>query len=193
MGYEALFEELRRLGEGERQAVWGEAKAAADRYRQAAAERATGEESEAARQLSDACEAIAREARQAADHEIRQFTARAENELAERMLHIARRVMPVLQDEKRREVFTRLTAELPECQWTKVHVNPTDQALARDLFPQSEVVADGDIAGGMEAFDLAGGVRVINTLGKRLERGWPAILPGLFQETRAIVNDRPAE
>ena len=100
--------------------------------------------------------------------------------------------MPVVQDENRAEVFSRLVAELPPLSWEKVYVNPSDLALARDLFPDAEVVADGDISGGLEALAENGSIRVINTMEKRLERAWLTILPAIVQDIREMADDRPA-
>jgi V/A-type H+-transporting ATPase subunit E len=40
----------------------------------------------------------------------------------------------------------------------------------------------------MEALADEGRIRVINTLEKRLERGWPELLPVLIEETEQCVN-----
>ena len=192
MTYEALITELRRQGEAEKQAIWRAVEAEAAAYRRNAEQRRASEQDAAEEERRLAAEARAREIRLAAEQEGRQRQGQAEIELAERLYHLARRVMPVLQDEVRGEMFVRLARELPARMWERVHVNPSDLAWAREFFPQAEVVADGDITGGVEALDREGGLRVINTLEKRLERGWPLILPGIFAELRSLADDRPA-
>lgn len=192
MSYAALIEELRRQGEAEKRAIWQAAEAAAAAYREAAERRWASDQAAAEQERCAARAARAREIRRAAEQEGRQLAGQAEVALAERLYHLAHRVMPVLQDEVRGEMFVRLARELPDRPWNRVHVNPSDLAWAREFFPQAEVVADGDITGGVEALDQQGGVRVINTLEKRLERGWQAILPALFAELRSLADDRPA-
>jgi V/A-type H+-transporting ATPase subunit E len=192
MGYEALFAELRRLGEERRQALWREAEEVAARERQQAAVDLEQERRQAEQRCAAVCAQRRREIGLAAAQESRRLKGLAEAALAERLLRIARRVMPVLQDENRALVFSRLAAELPPREWEKVHVNPADVVRGRDFFPQAEVVADGGIAGGLEALAASGRVRVINTMEKRLERAWPMILPAIFQDLRVIADDRSA-
>jgi len=192
MSHQALIEELRRQGEAEKRAIWQAAETEAAAYREAAGRRWASEEAAMAEEQRLAAEVRAREISLAAERDGLQRQGQAEIELAERLYHLARRVMPVLQDELRGEMFIRLARELPDRPWERVHVNPSDLAWAREFFPQAEVVADGDITGGVEALDREGGLRVINTLEKRLERGWPMILPAIFAELRGLADDRPA-
>ncbi len=192
MSHQALIEELRRQAAAEKQAIWQAVEAEAAAYRAAAEQRWAGERAALEEEQRAASAARARAIRLAAEQEGRQVKAQAEMALAERLYQLARRVMPVLQDEVRGEMFVRLARELPARPWTRVHVNPSDLAWAREFFPQAEVVADGDITGGVEALDRQGGLRVINTLEKRLERGWPLILPAIFAELGRLADDRPA-
>ncbi len=192
MTYEALITELRRQGEAEKRAIWQVVEEEAAAYRRNAAQRWASEQDAAEEERREAAEARAREIRLAAEQEGRRLKGQAEMALAERLYHLARRVMPVMQDEVRGEMFVRLARELPDRPWERVHVNPSDLAWAREFFPRAEVVADGDITGGVEALDRQGGLRVINTLEKRLERGWPMILPAIFAELGNLADDRPA-
>ncbi|MEW6595701.1 MAG: hypothetical protein AB1413_12610 [Thermodesulfobacteriota bacterium] len=192
MSHAVLIEELRRQGEAEKRAIWQAAEAEAAACRAAAERRWAAERAAAEEEQRAACTARTQEIRRAAAQEGRQLKSQAEMALAERLYHLARRVMPVLQDELRGEMFVRLARELPERPWERVHVNPSDLAWAREFFPGAEVVADGDITGGVEALDRQGGLRVVNTLEKRLERGWPMILPAIFAELGKLADDRPA-
>ena len=192
MTYEALITELRRQGEAEKRAIWQVVEEEAAAYRRNAAQRWASEQDAAEEERREAAEARAREIRLAAEQEGRRLKGQAEMALAERLYHLARRVMPVMQDEVRGEMFVRLARELPDRPWERVHVNPSDLAWAREFFPRAEVVAGGDITGGVEALDRQGGLRVINTLEKRLERGWPMILPAIFAELGNLADDRPA-
>lgn len=188
----ALLAELRRQAEAEKRAFWQAAEDEAARYRAEAETRRASAEAVAEEERCLACAARGREILLASGQEALKLRGQAEVALAERLYHLARRVMPVLQDEVRGEVFVRLARELPDRPWDRVHVNPADLAWAREFFSQAEVVADGDITGGVEALDRQGGVRVINTLEKRLERGWQAILPAIFAELRELDDDPSA-
>ena len=50
------------------------------------------------------------------------------------------------------------------------------------FFPQAEIETDDSIRGGFEASADDGKYRVINVLEKRLEKGWPLVLPELLKE-----------
>lgn len=63
-----------------------------------------------------------------------------------------------------------------------MRVNPADGERAAVLFPGARIETDPAISGGMEAITEGGRMRVVNTLEKRLARGWPDILPHLLAE-----------
>lgn len=85
-------------------------------------------------------------------------------------------------------MFNRLAAELPPAAWETVRVNPTDGELAGHLFPTALIEPDPAISGGMEALAEEGRIRVVNTLEKRLERGWPELFPDLLGEAERCVS-----
>lgn len=120
----------------------------------------------------------------------RSLRLEAEAALAERLGRLARELLPQLRGGGDRQIFIALAAELPPAPWAKLRVHPDDLPLARQLFPEVEIAGDPRISGGLEAVTADGGLRVVNTLEKRLERLWPQLLPELRKEVYAIL-DRP--
>jgi vacuolar-type H+-ATPase subunit E/Vma4 len=103
-----------------------------------------------------------------------------EMEAAERLYSLALSSLHRLRNEGYRDVFLALTRELPPLIWEKVRVNPKDVALAKECFSGAEIIADGTIAGGIDALTEDGKVRVSNTFEKRLRRAWEDILPDII-------------
>lgn len=102
--------------------------------------------------------------------------------LSGRLFALAISSLGILREEGYEKIFAGLALELPSYEWKRVKVNPHDTALAGKYFPGAEITADRTITGGMELEAEEGGVRVINTFEKRLERLWPQMLPGLVEE-----------
>ena len=101
----------------------------------------------------------------------------ADNLLASRLYRLARGALPKLGREGGAGLFEALAAELFNCRWETVRVNPADEELARLAFPDARIEGDDSLSGGLEASAEGGRVRVDNTLEKRLERAWPELLP----------------
>ncbi len=185
MGYEELLSALR--AEGERKAAMIREKAAAEAARlraKAADGLALLEEKcrqEQAREIAAQDSAIIAEA----EREARRIQLVAEEKLAERLFELAHRILPKLRTGGYSAAFARLAAELPPAAREEIRVNPADAEAAVALFPTARIVADAAICGGLEGLVDGGRVQVVNTLEKRLERGWPELLPLLLGE---IVN-----
>ena len=188
MGYEDLLNALRRDGEKQSGLIRQEAEAEAVRLREeAAAGRAWFRqkfEQEQARVIAAECSAILAEAERTA-RRIRLAEAGKE---AERLYRLALRILPRLRERDYPKMFSRLAAELPPAPWETVRVNPADAEIAGYLFPAARIEPDTAVCGGMEALAEGGRIQVINTLEKRLERGWPDLLPDLLEEAERCVN-----
>ena len=188
MGSEELLAALR--GEGEKMAgvIRQEADAEAARLKDEAADRLARLreqfEQEQARAISAENSAILAEAERTA----RRTQLAGDERLAERLYNLALRLLPLLRDKDYTGIFDRLAAELPPLEWETVLVNPADAEIAGHLFPGADIVSESAICGGMEAVAEGGRIKVINTLKKRLERGWPELLPLLIEETKRCVN-----
>ena len=137
---------------------------------------------EGARERARAEEAVRAFLNAAAEKEARAILLAAEHSLAGRLYDRARHCLGRLRDSGYPGLFASLAAELPSGNWQEIRVNPADTELAAPLFPDAAVVPDAGITGGLLATGEGGGLTVVNTLDKRLERQWPDILPLLFRE-----------
>jgi V/A-type H+-transporting ATPase subunit E len=183
MNREALLEALRRKGEEKVRAVWEGAEAEVRKVRaEAAAVLARLEEEQGrgnARIRAELTASVLAKARR----RCRAVQAEARQAMAERLYRLGKELLPRLRQENYRETFAGLVAELPPGPgWEKIRVNPEDKALASEFFPETPVEAAAKICGGLEAVAEGGRIRIVNTLEKRLERAWPALLPELFGE-----------
>lgn len=106
----------------------------------------------------------------------------AENALAERLRSLALSNLQSLRDGRYPAVFSTLVKELPAHNWKEVKVNSRDVQLAREHFPEAEIISDDSISGGLEVNAGAGAIRVINTFEKRLERGFDDLLPFMIRD-----------
>jgi vacuolar-type H+-ATPase subunit E/Vma4 len=182
MGCKELIVSLRAAGDEKLKAIQAEAEQEAVRIRTDAARRIEALQEERTRK--HAAEAVKQsEALMAeANRTVRTIGLRAERALADRLYGVARASLPALRNVGYRDVFTGFARELPKFTWKTVRVNPGDVALAREQFPEAEVLADPGIIGGLEAASDGDRVRVVNTFEKRLERMWEEILPDIMKE-----------
>lgn len=169
-------------------ACWQAAKQEAQRLRDQARQQQLALRSEL---LSAAEQQLAKETAAREQQALRQerlLRLQAEQALAARLLRLARELLPQLRADAGREVFAALAAELPPAEWGELRVHPDDLPLARQLFAGIAISADSRNSGGLEAVTADGGLRVINTLEKRLERLWPHLLPELRKEVYARLD-----
>ena len=182
MGSEELLAALRSEGDKKAGLIRKEAEAEAARLKdEAAASRARLREEfqqEQARSIAAAEGDILAEAERTA----RRIRLAEAGKLAERLYDLALRLLPRFRGEDYPRIFSRLAAELPPVDWETIRVNPADAETAGYLHPRARIVPDTAISGGMEALAEGGRIEVVNTLEKRLERGWPELLPGLLEE-----------
>ena len=177
-----LIDALRRKATEDVEAVWQKARADAETHR-AGQERATEERrTRAVQELSAKAADFARAATAEAERTARKTRAAAKAALADRLYRLAGEGLSDFRNSHYPDLFAALAAELPSRKWQRVTVNPADQSQAKKLFPQTEVVCDPAIAGGMDVETEEGRVRISNTLEARLEAAWPELLPGLMKE-----------
>jgi len=175
-----LIESLRRKGDLEVEAVWQQARADADRRRAEAARTIDEQRAATARALVLAAAEATRAAVADAEHRASDIRGQMKTALAERVHALALAVLPRFRDEAYADVFAALVRELPERSWTRVVVNPADEARARDRFPAATIVSDSAITGGLAV--EGGGVRISNTLDTRLAAAWPDLLAGVISD-----------
>jgi len=182
MGATELIEALRSEGEKKGLAIRQETEAEIARLRAEASARLDRLREEYARQQLAAGAQTERAILAEAERKARITKLAAENRLAERLHAVARSSLPLLRNRDYDRTFSLFAAELPESAWETVRVNPADTERAAGLFAGATIAADGSISGGMESAADGGRLRIVNTLEKRLERGWPELLPELFRE-----------
>ena len=112
-----------------------------------------------------------------------------EAELEERLQRLAAQLLAELAEENREALWQALCAELPPAEWCKIRVAQADRGLAARAFPAAEIELDEQLAGGLVATGCGGAVRVDNSLGCRLLRAWPDLLPQLMSELRKLVDN----
>jgi vacuolar-type H+-ATPase subunit E/Vma4 len=113
----------------------------------------------------------------------------AETALEERLLLLARQLLPELANDDRSALWKVLCEELPDADWTTLKVHPADHKLADRDFPAAEIERDETLGGGLIVTSADGMIRVDNSLSCRLLRAWPDLLPKLLGELRKLVND----
>lgn len=102
--------------------------------------------------------------------------------LSDRLYMLMRSSLVLLRNMEYSVAFNVMAMELPPLPWASVRVNPGDAGIAQKSFPDSDIIPDQGISGGMDVTTGDNSVRVVNTLEKRLERAWDDILPDLIQE-----------
>ncbi len=182
MSHEHLLASLRLKGEEQAREIWRQAEKQAEKIRVEAADRLAKEKI-----LSDREQAAAVGRETAAlllegERQARQIRTMGKHRLAEHLFQLGKKSLPALREESPEKVFSALATELPPLPWEVIRVNPGDRELARKCFPKAQIEIDPDIAGGLEAMTQGGGVRICNTLGKRLAHVWPDLLPVLLRE-----------
>ena len=182
MGCKELIGSLRVAGDERLKAVRAEAEQEAARIRTEAAHRINALQEEHARKHAAEAERHAEALMAEANAAVRAVGLRAERALAERLFDAARGALHSLRNVGYRGVFTGFAQELPRFTWKTVRVNPEDVALAREQFPEAEVLADPAIIGGMVAVSEGDRVRVVNTFEKRLESLWEEMLPDIMRD-----------
>jgi vacuolar-type H+-ATPase subunit E/Vma4 len=191
MGREALLESLRTTAVEDREAVWRDARAAADKYRGELGQAAEAERARVAQSAAEASHRLARDAVGEARRRAREQRANAARQLAERCRGLAQEELPRLRVQGDAALFRALADELPALRWTRVQVNPADLDPARQCYPQSEVVADAGISGGLAVETEGGRIRVSNTLDTRLGVAWPDLIPILVGKLLPEAGDEP--
>jgi V/A-type H+-transporting ATPase subunit E len=182
MGATELIEALRSEGEKKALEIRRETEAEIARLRVDASARLDRLRQEYGREQLAASALAERAILAEAERKERLTRLAAENKLAERLHAMARSSLPQLRNREYDRTFSLLAAELPASAWETVRVNPADTERATGLFAAATIMADGSISGGMESTAAGGRLRIVNTLEKRLERGWPELLPELFRE-----------
>jgi V/A-type H+/Na+-transporting ATPase subunit E len=182
VGSEQLLAALRQEGERRAGEIREEAEVAAARLRSEAAARLALLREEHAREQARAIEAEMSAVLAEAERAARGVRLAGAQRLAARLFDLALALLPALRDGEYPELFARLAGALPPREWGTLRVNPADRVQAQTLFARARIETDPAISGGLEAWAQGGELQVVDTLEKRLERGWPEMLPLLLRE-----------
>ena len=181
MGLEELINTLRKNKQKQIDDIWQQARAEADSIRQQLAETITKITEEHADQLASACQKSVRGIVAEADIKARKKKLFAYHGLDEVLHATALKQLPKLRELNYENVFAQLVKELPDNQWERIIVNPSDVNLAAEFFNKDIVQPDAAITGGLIALNAGGKIIVNNTFEKRLERKWSQIIPELIK------------
>ena len=182
MGSQELLAALRQEGDRKAGKIREEAEAAAARLKEEAGARLARLREEHARAQERAIEVEERAALAGAERAARRIRLAGTQRLAERLFALALTLLPGFRNAAYPELFARLAGELPPREWAALRVNPADLEQAQALFARARIEPDPAISGGLEAWAQGGELQVVDTLEKRLERGWPELLPLLLGE-----------
>lgn len=170
MGCKELIDALREEGEKKVQSIRRESESEAERIRAEAEKKIERIRDEYSKRRSSAIkeqrDAILSEAKKKAE----EIKLLSERELSDRLYRLASSHLFLLRNERYGKVFDALVHELPTYLWKTVKVNPEDRGIAKEYFPEAEILLDGDITGGLEVSAEKGKILIRNTFEKRLER-----------------------
>jgi vacuolar-type H+-ATPase subunit E/Vma4 len=122
-----------------------------------------------------------------AEKKARRIRLEAEEIFLEKIYNLSLSILPILREDYDLYAFKK---ELFECKWETVEVNQADQAIAKDMFPDSDILVDNSISGGLRVKTKDERICIDNTLEKRLERAWNQIIPELIKEIYDITGIR---
>lgn len=181
MGCDELIESLRQRAEETMSAIWRDTEEEGSRISHEAAARAA-RACDAIRAEADA-EAARVRARIMLDagRQVRAARGAFESALIERLRLRAADMLSGLAAQERSSARKEVLDSLPEFRWERIRANPRDAELIRNRFPAVEVVEDPGISGGVAAEACGGRICVDSTYEKRLETGWPLIVPELLR------------
>jgi len=182
MGSRELIESLRKAADEKIQAIQQDAETETRKIKAEAVRRKDELRQDYARVQSAEAEEYGRARLAEANSRARALRLAAEQDLAERLQAAARSSLLRLRGTGYSRVFAALAQELPPLAWQSVSVNPEDVDLAKQQFPNAEIIPDEKISGGVDAAAEEGKIRVKNTFEKRLERMWMHTLPVLMDD-----------
>jgi vacuolar-type H+-ATPase subunit E/Vma4 len=182
LGHRELIESLRREGEETINRLWSEIKAEAGKINAEASRRIEELREKYGKireiEVNKQEDSILSEA----NNRARIIKLSAEKVLSERLFPLALSYLLELRNDGYKDVFASLIKELPDVTWKDVRVNPQDTEIAREHFPDSNIIPDDNISGGLEVLREDGKICIADTFEKRLDKAWEDILPLLINE-----------
>jgi vacuolar-type H+-ATPase subunit E/Vma4 len=189
MGSRELIESLRRAGEESIRLLRKDAEQEAEAMRTSLSEKIAELRKHYADELAAAENGDSRRALAEAGSRVRAIKLAAEKTLSDRLFSIARASLTQLRQDGYPAIFEKLARQLPALPWKLVRAHPADIDLARKHLSDAAIVPEETIAGGLDASNADGTIRVINTFEKRLELAWTDLLPLLISDVYGEVSD----
>lgn len=190
MSHDALLQDLRQKNRERINRIRLEVEARVEELRRRKREEFEQRQAEVLGQLKDEAEKVAAPILHGAQRSALTIEDEALRRLSERLYALALNLLVKLREQDYKAVFAALVREVPAIDWEWVQVSPQDTKLAGSFFPGAEVKIDPLITGGFVAGTDGGRYQVVNTLERRLEKGWQAMLPLLLQQ---IIKEQDAE
>ena len=188
MGEAELKIALQREGEAQVRDFWQQAEVAVETRRKEIEAELTQLHVEADCQLQAETTALRNNLLFAAQTRVLEGRLHTEAALEERLLVQAHQLLPELASDDRSKLWELLCDELPAADWAILKVHPADRKLAGRDFQTAEIECDGALGGGVIVTNVDGMVRIDNSLGCRLLRAWPDLMPKLLTELRKLVD-----
>jgi vacuolar-type H+-ATPase subunit E/Vma4 len=182
MSHQELIASLRKGAEEKIKAIREESRAGIEIIRAKASEEIKEKRDEYRRKEVKAVLEHERNTISEAEREGALLRLSAEKTMADRLRSLSLMNLHKLRDERYPSLFLSLVKELPPCEWEKVKVNAEDINIARENFPDAEIIPDDSITGGLEVLAEAGAIHIINTLEKRVENIFGDLLPLMVKE-----------
>ncbi|MCL7486814.1 MAG: V-type ATP synthase subunit E [Desulfobulbaceae bacterium] len=192
MGHDALIADLRHKSSERIKKIRQEAEDQAEELRGRKKEELRKRRREIQAQLKDESQKIAAPILHEAERTALAVEDEAMGRLSERLYALAVDMLDQVRGRDYRLVFAQFVGEVPAIAWEMVQVSRQDRELAEAFFPGADIEVDSSIIGGFRASADGKRYRVVNTLEKRLEKGWPAILPILLRQIAREQDAGPA-
>jgi len=189
MGSRELIESLRRAGEESIRLLRKDAEQEAEAMQASLSKQIEELSKHYADELAAAENEESRRAIVEAGSRMRAIRLAAEKTLSDRLFSITQASITQLRHDGYPAIFEKLARELPALPWKFVRVHPADIDIARKHLSDAEIVPVETIAGGMDASNADGTIRVNNTFEKRLELAWVDLLPLLIRDVYQEVSD----
>lgn len=185
MSRSALIESLRAKAARDAEAAWMAARREAEKHHAGLAAALAARREELARVAEATARGEASQRLAEARHEARAERMSAIVDLAARLRELAEAELSAFGQEGGEVLFTTLADELPERDWQRIRVNPSQVETAKGRFPDAAIEPDEAVSGGLEATAEDGRLYVDNSLEARLVAAWPDLVPGLVAEALA--------
>ena len=190
MSHEVLIKDLREKSSNRIQQIWLETETKAEDLRSLKRKELAKRQTEMLGQSKEMRRKITAPIIHEAQRSVLVIEDDSMLKLSERLYALAFGKLVQLRQQDYESVFAELVREVPAIAWEKVQVSPLDKELAISSFPGAEIESDPAIIGGYLASGEGGTYRVVNTLERRLEKGWPVILPFILKE---IIEEHNVE